>query len=449
MKGQATLHGFFHIKAEISSQRKYFIYDPANRTAFFASQPVDSDTFVIRKSGLQLYLRSMQISTVDSKTVTIDLTSDDREAKDIKINERRHPLSAAFTPDQRQLSVEAGNVPITVHKSNLQKAIRRGVIPAALFSTWSLLHLDPMELFRRLPIICLEDVCLLSSVYPILIWWMIADKVYLHSTMWTFYDVALLLQLVQELCLIHNSYYPDEVMASAELPECTHESIEQLSLQDHEIDALLAIYYRSKYGGMPGDMRLLERSIHYYTLHPQEMRLSSVFTSFEQYPTLLWPRINAAASIPRTINSKVSAADRSSTSSSVKSVDSIILPALPSVATLNTHCYLLDESLDFHPYPQLISTVLHGISRSNNGISMNSNLLKELIWTIESGPNIRKVHTLLAADAMQKEASIGWNETLWPILNRVRKALSDAVRHGRPLPWERPSNERGDRARDR
>ena len=66
---------------------------------------------------------------------------------------------------------------IPLVKSNLQKAIRRCDSQIAFQSTLVLLQCAPMELLRRLPIIYIEDVCLMDS-YPIIIWLMMADRDY-------------------------------------------------------------------------------------------------------------------------------------------------------------------------------------------------------------------------------------------------------------------------------
>lgn len=42
--------------------------------------------------------------------------------------------------------------------SGLQKAIRRGLAPAALVCARDLLHVDPVRLWRRLSVIAMEDI---------------------------------------------------------------------------------------------------------------------------------------------------------------------------------------------------------------------------------------------------------------------------------------------------
>ena len=62
-------------------------------------------------------------------------------------------------------------------KSNLQKAVRRCDNQIAIQSALVLIQMAPMELLRRLPIIYIEDVCLMDS-YSIVVWLMMADKDY-------------------------------------------------------------------------------------------------------------------------------------------------------------------------------------------------------------------------------------------------------------------------------
>ena len=63
---------------------------------------------------------------------------------------------------------------IPFFKSLLQKAIRRGFISHAIYACHTLIQLDPMTLYRRLPIIMIEDVKIHHG-FCILVWYMMAN----------------------------------------------------------------------------------------------------------------------------------------------------------------------------------------------------------------------------------------------------------------------------------
>lgn len=167
---QSKLDKFFNIKIKHSStHKKCFIYDPDNYKAFFDYSPSShKDTFVTNKSGLTLYYRK----------------STNHNIRDIAI------------PD---VSFNTKNIPLL--KSNLQKAIRRCELDIAINTSLALLKLAPTEFFRRLPIIVIEDVALIDT-FPIIIWFMIADKDYKLCD----YDIDILLNIIWNLCNISDSF---------------------------------------------------------------------------------------------------------------------------------------------------------------------------------------------------------------------------------------------------
>ena len=286
---QQKLESFFKIKINHNERnKKCFIYDPATYKAFFTSKPQDTDTFVVTKSNVKLYYRFQTPKTITIPTINVDFS-------------------------------------IPLLKSNLQKAIRRCENDIAIQSALAIIQKKPMEFLRRLPIIYIEDVCLLDS-YPIVVWLMMADKDYTLTTT----DVDILLNIVNSLC--HYKDYFDDREKINRKPIFSHES-----LQDYEnCHELLALFYRSEYGGMKGDMQMLKNAISYYIDYPSKTRQT------------LYGWID--------------------------------------YAKIDTNLEILVEAIDFHPYPQMLSI----LSRMTQ---IEKDLIKEFIWYAESGYNIRKPFT--------------------------------------------------------
>jgi hypothetical protein len=215
---QSKLHEFFDVSYN-SNTKRCFIYDPDNRRAFFDYSPGNTDVFVIKKSSVSLFYRP---STIQSNEgfVGIDTTLD---------------------------------VPLL--KSNLQKAIRRRCKMIAVSTTLALISKSPTELFRRLPIIYIEDVCLMTS-FPIVVWFMMADKEYVIKKL----DVFILLNIIISLCCTDEVY--DDPSTLAEEPSILTEECQE-DIYDKN-DAILALTIRSKYGGMKGDMEMLKKAIDHY-----------------------------------------------------------------------------------------------------------------------------------------------------------------------------------------
>jgi hypothetical protein len=232
---QTKLNKYFSINTEYSGKhKKCFIYDLAKSNAIFEVEPLATDEFIVKKLGISLYIRG---ATQDYEFPALQ-------------TDAAMPLL----------------------KSNLQKAIRRGINTVAMASALAIWQLDPIELVRRLAIICIEDVCVMDS-YPVLIWLMMADTNYKVGSN-TIYFV---LKLVNWLCncneTFDNSYVSNGTIY-------THES-----LQDNKRhDVLLALYYRQKYGGMKGDMEMLSNAISYYSInykHIVKMDVCDIDCDFE------------------------------------------------------------------------------------------------------------------------------------------------------------------------
>jgi hypothetical protein len=177
-----------------------------------------------------------------------------------------------------------------------------------------------MELLRRLPIIYIEDVCLMDS-YSIVVWLMMADKDYAFRLKPR--DIDILLHIVNSLCTC-KTYFP--YVKTDYNYVFTHEGLQSE-------DELLSVYYRSLYGGMHGDMQMLKVSINYYKTHLEEIMKTT-------YNTIDY-------------------------------------------STIEPEIDVLMEAIDFHPYPQM----LHMLQQKTH---LPKDTIKEYIWFVESGYNIRK-----------------------------------------------------------
>lgn len=147
---------------------------------------------------------------------------------------------------------------LSLHKSNLQKAIRLGNKPAALFSLEWLYKFDPIQLLRRLPIILLED----SSIHPYFSLLVLYSMIY--NEIDPKYDEIILQQLKQVvLDAIANSTHQRSIVYH-NTPETIPLDFLQKPLEtlDKQTD-LLFMYIRYCYGGLEGDMIMLQRFILY------------------------------------------------------------------------------------------------------------------------------------------------------------------------------------------
>ena len=288
---QKKIEDFFAVTFHYSQTiKKCFVYDPSIPSATFVYEPLDTDQFVSTESGIKLYYRPSLLPSHAFPVMT-------------------------QCPD-----------PLLI--SNLQKAIRRQDTEIALQSALALVQQHPTKLLRRLPIMYIEDVTLMDSL-PIVVWWMMAVDYQMNSL-----DVKYLLNMVKSLAT-HDTYYEND--RDTEREPDTHEHLQE-SLQ---ADALLALLYRSQYGGMKGDMRMLVNAIHHFKDHPMEQ------TAYDELP-----------------------------------------PISPNLE-------ILMEAIDFHPFPQLLTMV-------QEKTKLDKERIKTFIWHAESGINVRKAATLEQARAHQE-----------------------------------------------
>lgn len=121
-------------------------------------------------------------------------------------------------------------------KSLLQKSIRRGFVDHALFACYHLLKLDFSQLYRRLPIIMIEDVFIHKSFGP-LIWLMISQMKPNEIIYYWILGVVKHLCTDQQYILYRNNFV-------------VHDKIPK-----HAI--IWSIVFRIEYGGMKGDIEMM------------------------------------------------------------------------------------------------------------------------------------------------------------------------------------------------
>jgi hypothetical protein len=162
----------------------------------------------------------------------------------------------------------------------------------------------------------------LMDSYPIIIWFMMALKDYTLTN----YDVNIILHIVINLCKEMRTYD-----FTGKPNPTNHALLEPLE----NYNVLLSLYYRSEYGGMKGDMNMLLGAIDYYSKN-NEIARTYYTDSVEKY--------------------------------------------------INIEIEILEESIDFHPFPHIISLL-------QKKTGLEKNIIKSTIWKMESGVNIRKSET--------------------------------------------------------
>lgn len=319
---QSKLDSFFKVSITPSTSKKSFIYCSSICEAWFDYQPAEGDTYITCKEGIRLYYRQTNYAT--------------------------RPVPIVNSPP----------IFVPLLKSNLQKAIRRMDTEAALTTALMLLELDPVELIRRLPIIYIEDVCLIDSL-PVLIWLMMVDKEYklTNNDKWN------ILSIVRNLCEVEQ-FYPNIIKENKEF------NFNMLEKYPHG-DLLLSIYYRSLYGGMKGDMAMLETSIQYYIDNPDKIVKQTKYS--------------------------------------------------PMNLTIDPVVRIIDEAIDFHPYPKMLRLIMTNMLNDFDlPDEVDGELVKKYIWFCQSAINFRKPETIDKSNTMKKDEL--W-EIILEYLPNVRKLL--------------------------
>ena len=132
---------------------------------------------------------------------------------------------------------------IAFTKSLLQKSVRRGLDSIALKSTKELFS-NLQILIRRLSIIMIEDVALFNE-FSILAWLTAVDKSFKYQT----YILQWLLGLVSNLCK-----HPTKI-------QYDRNNDDQIDIKPNNSDLVNSLLFRKMYGGLQGDIRLINNII--------------------------------------------------------------------------------------------------------------------------------------------------------------------------------------------
>jgi hypothetical protein len=318
---QTKLDSYFK-KISGTKRKKNFVYDSINKTAYFTNEVLDSTLEKQRGDYIFLESKCKGNSSIDLYYKRVESSVFSLDGLDIS----------------RDLENYKNKVPLL--KSNLQKAIRRGLKDVAIKTTVLLLTIDKNSLFRRLPIIMIEDVTMFDSM-NILVWWMMAGDSYVFNNI----DFEILINIVSNLCQC-MLFYDYDLLFRPNIID--YKEIDSTYCQS------LCIYYRKLYGGMSGDMKLLDNAIDYFSKN-NEMIQKTVYNDLEKFD-------------------------------------------------LNANCklikFIIQEAIDFHCYPIILTKI------NSRFPHISTEQLREIIWHAESAINIRKPNTF----EKSKEYT---NRTIW------------------------------------
>lgn len=204
----------------------------------------------------------------------------------------------------------------------------------AVEGSWSLLHADALGLWRRLPIIMVEDSKITTDL-PFLVFCMLAAGARLWQA--TDFHVNRMLSIVHHMAdtvLVEQLQFQDKPPSISALCKAGTTST--------EASIAWTLYLRSLFGGMKCDMRMLNGSIQQYigTKPINEAGLTGTTAD------LRWQKVRAV-----------------------------------------TVSRALVEAVDFHCCPALLDQLAAATQRS-------SPELRSLMWTHSSGINLRRPDTI-------------------------------------------------------
>ena len=282
-----------------------FIYNPANKIAYFKN--------VANASNL-VYIG-------ESDKVRLWLESD-------KYNKEQIWDPMIVTP---------GTVHVPLYKSHVQKAIRRKLTVPAIQGVLALLYEDANAILRRLAIIAIEDVCLVYG-YSVIVWLMMSQK----YRKLTYSDVNTIVEFVIGLCDI-DTVFKNTKTTVKQRPELS-------AIPNPERSELLSLYHRARFGGLPGDIKMLQNAISYYYEHRRFIVKNKAKNEYD-------------------------------------------------IMSLKLNIPIIPESIDFHPFPYLLTKI-------STNVNATPEQIKKMIWDAESAVNKRKINTI-------KQSKITKKQQLW------------------------------------
>ena len=213
-------------------------------------------------------------------------------------------------------------------KSNLQKCVRRGLLNESLSTAKLMIKTDFIQFIRRLSIIMFEDTTLHNSLGPLV--WMIGAYPKWQPCK---KHINWLLGLVKYLVLnkYQEQYSKKEFDFRMNLKTIN-------SLNPPERNLIYSMTFRASYGGMPGDIGMINCLIEMWIERFKSNKYYNVFDTFQ--------------------------------------------PIQDKIKNIKTNQILL-ESVDFHCYPQMINKI-KGIH-----LNLSQEEIKKAIWFHRSCYNYR------------------------------------------------------------
>ncbi|KAI9222943.1 hypothetical protein BC828DRAFT_377136 [Blastocladiella britannica] len=174
------------------------------------------------------------------------------------------PPSSSTAPQPQQQQRPVTNLPYL--KSHLQKCVRRRLVDQAVGTAHAMLGNPTLytELVRRLPIIAVEDARVFAHAFPVLVWLMMAaSKGYSPA------PAAIIPDLLGAVAQIAAADVQDLEWNSASTGGAANIDV-KVVLKMIEVaqdmprwarDTLWAVQCRREFGGMAGDMRMLDQTL--------------------------------------------------------------------------------------------------------------------------------------------------------------------------------------------
>lgn len=277
--------------------------------------------------------------------------------------------SPPFEPDGGPPSALDKCVPVL--KSNLQKAIRRREDIPAVLTAYSLYVVAPVDLFRRLTIIMLEDCTPDPVAFSRLVWWLCATS---KGHRLTVVEAEDLFGIIIGMCA-SEAYVPFDKARRPLTAAAAEPTLQQF-------DAALAI--RRSYRGMHCDTELVDYHRAYW--------------SYAENARLLRPYAPVA----------------------------VVTASLRHVQPRD----ILEAALDYHPYPWIIGK----LAKQEEDVSFDPDDMRAAVWLCESRVNLRTpLHPPTVTPPRLGRLYETYQRSLGGIRDYIRTAILIPILQGRKV----------------
>ena len=257
MPDQSRLTQFFTVTKRGTKKYNDFVYDPTKRIAFFAPDETVGDQ-----------PRTHLVTTVEQLRLWYVVPPDSND-----ICKKPFEFATNITP---------------LLKSHLQKSIRRRNMSAAIRTAYTMCLTSPSDILRRLPVIAIEDVELVQGT-SIIVWLMMT----VSKRQLTALDIRLVIGYVERLVQTDNTFRHNKVQ-SLRREKPTHQTIVSTfgeSKQSGQLSETLALHYRIAFGGMPGDMQMMQRALETYLDDTKLTELATSPAAIAPYAPAAFPEL--------------------------------------------------------------------------------------------------------------------------------------------------------------